>query len=93
MSRIPKYTRGKAKEWYATMIKLDLMFHPDDSPEDIVSSKPGSFRNIDDYDPLFTAEECKELRVIHELIWADTDGDPCGAAYEAGVDAGLFPEH
>lgn len=85
MSRIPKYTRGKAKEWYAEMIRLDLMYHPDDGPEDIISGKTNEL--------LFTPEECKELYVINELIWADTNGDPCGAAYEAGVDAGLFPEH
>jgi hypothetical protein len=93
MSRIPKYTRGKAYGWYMKMCDLGLMYHPDDQPEDIVASGSESFRSIDDFDPLFTPEECKELRVISELIWADTNGNACEVAYQVMVDRGDILEN
>lgn len=92
MSRIPKYQRGKAYEFYVEMCNAGLMYHPDDSPEDICG------RNCTchlggEHHSLFTPEEINELNTVSELIWKDTDGDPCGVAYQVAVDRGDILEN
>jgi len=92
MSRLPKYERGKAYEFYARMCDLGLMYHPDDSPEDICRRDCSCHLGVE-HKSLFTDEECAELRVVSELIWADTNGDPCGVAYQVAVDRGDILEN
>lgn len=91
MSRIPKYVRGKPYDWYMKMCDLNLMYHPDDSPEDIVH--PDCFYPHEPFVPLFTPEECAELRTIYRLICADTNNNPCEIAYQVAVDRGDIVEN
>jgi hypothetical protein len=56
-NRIPEKP-GKSheamKNWFAGLYAADLLFHPDDRPEDIVSIATG--------EPTFTLAECNTLK-------------------------------
>lgn len=56
-NRIPEIS-GKSYEdmriWFANLYAADLLFHPDDRPEDIVSIATG--------EPTFTLMECDVLK-------------------------------
>ena len=54
MSRIPPFQTGA--QWAAAMHAADLSYHIDDDPADIIHNTTG--------EPLFTPEECVELRAI-----------------------------
>lgn len=69
VSRIPPKP-GKAyfamHHWFYKMYKADLLFNPDDSPENIVEIETGK--------PAFTAEECAELNEIIKSLF-ENHGD------------------
>jgi hypothetical protein len=88
VSRIPKYVRGNAFEWYGEMYDLGLIYHPEDAPEEIELDM-----HPDSNPKTFTPEECKELRVIMELIDFDTKGDRCEPAYLVAVARGDILEN
>jgi hypothetical protein len=63
-SRIPAFERktldGMA-EWFEKMSQRDLLFHPDDLPEDIFTIKTG--------EPAFSSSECRQLRnIMNEMF-------------------------
>lgn len=75
-SRIPypaDDTRAGAARWFEQMDELDLLFHPDDDPADII--------RIADGRATFTALECTELRGIVARLF-ECHG---AAVYEIGV--------
>ena len=72
--RIPKYETGKEKEWFDEMARIGLLFHPEDSPEDIVDIRHGN--------PLFTPAEIKVLKKTLQKIYS-TDVDFNMLALEA----------
>lgn len=51
---IPGKSSQELENWFATLHATDLLFHPDDRPEDIVSIATG--------EPTFTPAECLVLR-------------------------------
>jgi len=74
ISRIPELsdsTFGAAQKWFSAMQELELLFHPDDDPQDIVSIAT----NI----PVFTGLEVVEVRAIMAQLF-DYLGDQ---VYEA----------
>ena len=57
-SRIPEYIDlnfDGMKAWFKTMAERGLLFHPDDSPDEIITIQTGL--------PTFNLEECRELKV------------------------------
>ena len=62
-------------EWFAEMAEADLLFHPDDAPENIIRIVDGT--------PTFSASECAALREIIDLLFSE-HGDlvyTCGLAH------------
>ena len=59
ISRIPKlkdHTFSAAQEWFTAMQKADLLFHPDDDPQDIVLIATNK--------PIFSTAEVTAVREI-----------------------------
>lgn len=57
--RIPAYERSNPDGvllWFAEMANRDLLFHPENAPESIIS--------LDDGKHLFTKAECERINVI-----------------------------
>jgi hypothetical protein len=75
-NRIPDFTpktRAGMSVWFDQMSRSDLLFHPDDSPQDIVT--------IADNKPMFTAAECARLQAITREMFELFGDDVYEAAY------------
>lgn len=75
-SRIPEYTNKSFDgmlTWFAEMSVRELLFHPEDKPEDIVTIKNG--------EPMFSSVECQQLNVILEAMYKQFGDMVCEAAY------------
>ena len=59
--------------WFSEMSVRDLIFHPDDAPETIVS--------ITTDENIFTVEECQKLNKIISEMFSQFDDDVYEAAY------------
>lgn len=65
LSRIPEFTNNTFDGmlgWFAEMSVRGLLFHPDDSPEDIIS--------VDDGSPVFSNRECEDLNAILGVMFS-----------------------
>ncbi len=74
ISRIPAFNDKSfdgMQHWFAELAVRRLIFHPDDSPSDILSMR--------DNNPLFTPRECTELEEVLAAMF-ETFGDE---VYEA----------
>lgn len=60
-------------EWYKLMAAADLLFHPDDAPQDIV--------RISDGVAAFTKEECNQLEEVMSLLFEQHGDQVYEAAY------------
>ncbi len=86
-SRIPAFESNTAEgmqAWFAEMARHGLLFHPEDTPKDIVSIETGK--------PAFTAEGCKELDGIMQQMFSMHGNAVIDACYPvfmrtAGLDA------
>ena len=59
VARVPDFTNNTFDgmlSWFAELSVRELLFHPDDSPTQIIKIADGS--------PTFTAEECRKLEGI-----------------------------
>lgn len=75
-SRLPSFTElnlAGMNQWFSDMAELGLLFHPDDSPQDIVSIKTGQ--------QLFTECECSEINRILDEMFSNFGDDVYEAAY------------
>lgn len=75
-SRIPSYTEKSFDGmpiWFAEMSKRDLLFHPDDAPESIVS--------LSDGEQFFSAYECRLINNIFDDMFSEFGDDVYEAAY------------
>lgn len=87
--RIPAVTgnsRFAMERWFHKLYVNNVLFHPDDSPENIVDIVTGA--------PTFTAEECVVLNKGKDLLFGQ-HGDE---VYEVGMKyfrkaMGFKPEH
>jgi hypothetical protein len=82
MSRIPalqEQTFAAAQQWFATMQKAELLFHPDDDPQDIVTVATNK--------PVFTAIEATEVRAIMEQLFEALGDDVYEACYPLAIGA------
>lgn len=61
--------------WFSEMSVCDLLFHPDDDPESVISIASG--------EKLFTASECRELENILSGMFRQFHNDVYEAAYPA----------
>lgn len=69
MNRIPEYTDHSFDgmlHWFAEMSVRELLFHPDESADQII--------NVVDGEPSFTSEECHKLDGILSKMF-DEHGD------------------
>jgi hypothetical protein len=76
ISRIPalqEQTFGAAQQWFATMQKAELLFHPDDDPQDIVAVATNK--------QVFTAVEVTAVREIMEQLFETLGDDVYEACY------------
>ncbi len=76
MLRIPNYinrTQAGMNLWFSEMLEKGFLFHPDDSPEDIVSIETG--------DPIFSCAEIIKLKEIVTLMFEDFKDGVYEAAY------------
>ena len=82
-SRIPKLTVASfdgALMWFSELQSSDLLFHPEDDPDQIFK--------ISDNSKTFSASEVRELRLIlDELEDAIGHDDVVGAAYPTFMNA------
>lgn len=63
-SRIPALsntTHAGARKWFTQMQKRELLFHPDDSPSEIIGIADGK--------PTFTQAECEEVAQALKLMF------------------------
>ena len=75
-TRIPEFTDKSFDgilTWFAEMSARDLIFHPDDAPETIVSITTGV--------SIFTVDECQKLDEILSEMFDQFDDDVYEAAY------------
>ncbi|MGH8557786.1 MAG: hypothetical protein ACRESZ_10060 [Methylococcales bacterium] len=75
-SRIPDYLDNSFDEmlmWFAEMSVRELLFHPEDDPQDII--------RIDNGEALFTDTECQHLRTIMNSMFERFGDGVCDAAY------------
>ena len=82
ISRIPELqetTFAAAQEWFAAMGKVELLFHPDDDPQDIVSIATNK--------PAFTAAEVPAVRAIMERLFESLGDEVYEACYPIAVEA------
>ena len=59
--------------WFTEMSVRELLFHPDDAPETIISTTTG--------EKYFTATECRELETTLATMFQQFGGDVYEAAY------------
>ena len=74
--RIPNLTENTFDgmlRWFAEMAKRDLLFHPDDSPDQIVRISTGQ--------ATFSAEECRKAEDILSRMFDRFGSDVHEAAY------------
>lgn len=77
-SRIPRYTEKNFNgmlSWFAEMSKRDLLFHPDDAPEDIVFISNG--------EQFFSTHECQLVNNILDDMFNKFGNNVYEAAYPA----------
>lgn len=75
-NRIPAVTGcsfDAMQYWFAEMAERGLIFHPDESPEDIVGVSDGK--------PIFSADECSLLTAILGQMYEKFGDDVHEAAY------------
>jgi hypothetical protein len=75
-SRIPEYTNNSFDgmlTWFAEMSVRELLFHPDDRPEDIIT--------IATNEPAFTDIECQKLNTILGSMFEQFEDMVYEAAY------------
>ena len=75
-SRIPDLTENTFDGmlwWFAEMSQRELLFHPDDSPDQIVNIRTG--------EPTFSAEECGKVESILSRMFDKFGNDVHEAAY------------
>lgn len=81
-ARIPQFigdTFVGMQWWFAALIAKKLLFHPDDSPCDIMS--------IQDAHPVITPEECIELEHLLDGMFATFEDRVYEAAYPVFMNA------
>ncbi len=59
--------------WFAEMSVRELLFHPEDRPEDIIV--------IGNDEPMFNDDECQQLSLILESMFEQFGDMVCEAAY------------
>ena len=75
-SRIPEYsnkTFDGMLTWFAEMSVRELLFHPEDRPEDIII--------IADGEPVFSDIECQQINIILGYMFEQFGDGVCDAAY------------
>lgn len=75
-SRIPDLTSSNFDGmllWFAEMSKRDLLFHPDDAPDQIVIIKTG--------EPTFSPDECRKLETVLSRMFNQFGDEVHTAAY------------
>lgn len=75
-SRIPDLTENNFDGmlwWFAEMSKRELLFHPDDSPDQIVTIKTG--------EPTFSPDECRKLEAVLSRMFNEFGDEVHAAAY------------
>jgi len=75
-SRIPEYSSRSFDgmlAWFAEMSVRELLFHPEDRPEDIIV--------ISNDEPMFNDSECQQLNLILESMFEQFGDMVCEAAY------------
>ena len=75
-SRVPDFTNNTFDgmlNWFAEMSVRDLLFHPDDSPTQIIANADGS--------PVFTTGECWKLEEILTDMFSKHGGRVHEACY------------
>lgn len=81
ISRIPalqEQTFAAAQQWFATMQKAELLFHPDDDPQDIVTVATNK--------QVFTAGEVTAVRAIMAQLFEYLGDDVYEACYAVVMD-------
>ena len=76
ISRIPDYTGLQFDDmslWFSEMSEQDLLFHPDDAPEEIENIKSGKL--------IFSVSECEKLNPILEKMFQQFGDKVYDAAY------------
>lgn len=76
LSRIPDYKSRaivEMKHWFSEMLEKGLLFHPDDTPHDIVCQKSGNL--------IFTHDEALKIEKILGLMFDDYGDQVYEAAY------------
>lgn len=76
ISRIPDYKNPSSigmKLWFSEMLAKGLLFHPDDSPENIVSITTGK--------EIFSYEEIIKIKEILSLMFNNFEDEVYEAAY------------
>ena len=77
-SRVPSYTEKNFDgmlTWFAEMSVRDLLLHPDDAPEQILS--------ISDGEKVFSPHECQAINNIIDEMFDEFGDDVYEAAYPA----------
>jgi hypothetical protein len=82
INRIPNYEDGKAYDFFNKLWDLDLTYHPEDDPADVVQIRTGV--------RVFNSLECDKLNRIMDRI-REVEGDPCDPLWQVGVERGAFP--
>ncbi|MGH8273653.1 MAG: hypothetical protein ACRES9_05270 [Gammaproteobacteria bacterium] len=86
VSRIPHFTdrsRNGMAVWFSEMANRGLLFHPEDSPREII--------RIATNEPLFTPDECDKLDGIMAEMSVEFGDGVCDAAYPVFMEAAGFP--
>ena len=76
ISQIPDYTGLKFNDmslWFSKMSEHDLLFHPDDPPEEIESIESGEL--------MFSVSECEKLNAILDNMFQQFGDKVYDAAY------------
>jgi len=76
ISRIPNYVEYSFEGmslWFSEMCNRAFLFHPDDTPEDIVSILSG--------EQLFSVDECSIIKDIFESMFGKFGDEVYEAAY------------
>jgi hypothetical protein len=76
ISRIPYFvdhSQEGMKNWFSEMSSKGLLFHPDDSPDDIVSIKTGK--------EIFSSDEAVRIKETLKIMFSIFNDDVYEAAY------------
>ncbi len=82
ISHIPKikdHTFNAAREWFAAMQKVELLFHPDDDPQDIVSIATNK--------PAFTDAEVSAVQKVMARLFESLGNEVYEACYPIAMEA------